>query len=193
MKKNPDQSLSKGSQARKDAVEYLKKAMDFGVGDAERHFYIGMACMTLVCCEEAVAAFKMALSIDPNHAFAFEKMRFACVSIGLYGEEVIETCTEIIRRNPQHAAAHTFLGECYHKVGERDRAIPFLEEAIAIDPVAPAPHLILGQVHAELGNKDSAMEEYRKLARLDKNRAETLLNFIASRSYLKSNRISTAF
>ena len=193
MKKNPDQSLSKGSQARKDAVEYLRKAMDFGVGDARRHFYIGMACITLMCCEEAIAAFKMALSTDPNHALALEKMRFACGSIGLYGEEVIETCAQIIRRNPRHAAAYTFLGECYHKVGERDRAIPFLEEAIAIAPEVPTPHLILGQVHAELGDKDSAMEEYRKLARLDKDRAESLLHFIDSRNYLRRNRPSMTF
>ena len=193
MKESARLSQSKKEEAKKDAAKYLEKAMDFCVEEAERHFYIGMACMSLICFEEAVPAFKMALRLDPGNALAFEEMTFACDSIGLYNEEVIETCAQIIRCNPLHAAAHTLLGKCYHEALLPEKAIPALKKAIAIDPRVPAPHFILGQIHAELGNRDLAMKEYGKLARLDKNRAETLLDFFDSRGYLKSNRISTAF
>lgn len=141
MKQCPDLSLRKEPKIRKEAHEFLERAMDFSVMDAECHFYIGMACYTLGCYEEAIAAFKMALSIDPNHALALEAMMEACDSIDFYNEDVIETCAEIISHNPKHAAAHAFLGKCYHEVGLRDKAIPVLKQAIAIDPKVHFPIL----------------------------------------------------
>jgi tetratricopeptide (TPR) repeat protein len=187
MKQCSDLSLRNEPKIRKEAHDFLERAVDFSIMDAECHFYIGMACYTLGCYEAAIAAFKMALSIDPNHALALEAMMEACDSIDFYNEEVIETCAEIISHNPKHTAAHAFLGKCYHEVGLRDKAIPVLKQAIAIDPKVPLPHLILGKIYAELGDRRSAMEQYKELGRSDKSLAESLLHFIDSRSYLKSN------
>jgi len=174
------------------AFEHFKEATNVSLLDLERHFQLGMACYRLGCYEVAVSAFRMVLGIYPDDAETFDLMKSACTSVGLYDAGVIETCTKIIDHNPKNTSVLTFLGECYHKVGLRDKAIPVLKEAIAIDPRPPSPHLILGKMYAELGDKDSAMEEYKVLSCLDKPRPEILLHFICSRSYLKSNNIATA-
>jgi tetratricopeptide (TPR) repeat protein len=178
MKQCPDLPLRKETRTRKEAHKFLETAMDSSATSAERHFYLGKACYTLKCCEEAFAAFKEALSLDPNHALAFEAMMEACDSMALYDEGVIETCTKIISCNPKHAAAHALLGACYYTDGLEDEAISVSKEAIAIDPELQLPHFTLGAIYAQSGDRRSAMKEYKTLRRSDKNLADDLLNFI---------------
>lgn len=81
--------------------------------------------------------------------------------------EAIETLTLLTTRWPRFAPeASLLLGRLLYESGDAERAVPALEQALALDPdVAPA-HLFLGLALQSLGRRDEAETQFRVASEL---------------------------
>jgi superkiller protein 3 len=79
---------------------------------------------------------------------------------------------DIVRRNPNDAGAHNWLGTALARQGKREEAIVSFRQVLSIDPNNLFAHLVLGQNLAAQGNREEAITIYRQALRLDPNFTE---------------------
>ena len=95
-------------------------------------------------------------------------------------ERAVENAKEEVRKNPDDARAHYFLGNAYSNSGKYQKAIKSYKQAIRIDPDLAGAHCGLGDVYVCFKDRDSALEQYKILKSLDTEMANKLFNFINS-------------
>jgi tetratricopeptide (TPR) repeat protein len=78
----------------------------------------------------------------------------------------IETCSQTIRVNPNHATAYYNRGLRYERLGEQEAALGDYSEAIRLNPNYVEAYNSRGLAHAELGNKKGAVNDLRTSAKL---------------------------
>jgi cytochrome c-type biogenesis protein CcmH/NrfG len=93
-------------------------------------------------------------------------------------ERAVENAKEEVRKNPDDARAHYFLGNAYSNSGKYQKAIKSYKQAIRIDPDLAGAHCGLGDVYVCFKDRDSALEQYKILKSLDTEMANKLFNFI---------------
>ncbi len=124
-----------------------------------------------------IAAFKQAISIDPDYAEAHNNLGITYISSGMY-KEAIASSRQAISIDPDYAEAHNNLGVAYGKSGMYKEAIALSKQAISIDPYYANAHYGLGAAYAFLNDRGSALEQYKILKGLDPERANKLFNRI---------------
>jgi len=171
-----------------DATEHLFKAFKFEWNEANRHYYLGMACSDLLCFEEAITAFEQAVSIDANHVEAFRELgwyyKFIADNQDIYAvepedakrlyEKAVAAYKQVIRLKPGSASAHTDLGTTYAALGNHEEAVGAFKEAIRIRPTYAEAHYHLGLSYLKMGDKSLAIEEYNKLVLMDRDWCDKL-------------------
>lgn len=70
--------------------------------------------------------------------------------------EAIEDFRAVIRREMNNAEGHFWLGKCYRRTSEFDKAAEHLERAREIRPQHEETYRVLGQVYLELGKRKEA-------------------------------------
>ena len=87
-------------------------------------------------------------------------------------DDVIATCQEAIRFDPDYADAHFWLGRAYRDKGLLDDAIAAFKEAIRLNPDDDNAHHQLGHVYEDKGMADDAISAFKKAIHLDPDDAE---------------------
>jgi len=160
-----------------ESVEALKQAIHIKPDFAIAHYGLGVTYGILGCYLEEIKAYKQAIRINPDYTDAHYGLGLACGELGRYQEE-IEAYKQAIRINPDYTVAHYSLWVAYGKIGRYQEAIETLKQAIRIKPDFAEAHYNLGLVCLLIGDKGSALEEYKILKTLDKEKADELFNFI---------------
>ncbi len=78
----------------------------------------------------------------------------------------IETCSQTIRSNPNHATAYYNRGLSYERLGEQEAAIGDYSAAIRLNPNYVEAYNSRGLAYVELGNKKGAVNDLRTAAKL---------------------------
>lgn len=78
----------------------------------------------------------------------------------------IETCSQTIRINPNHATAYYNRGLSYERLEDQEAAIGDYSEAIRLNPNYVEAYHSRGLVRANLGNKKGAVNDLRAAAKL---------------------------
>jgi tetratricopeptide (TPR) repeat protein len=121
--------------------------------------------------DEAIAACRKAITIDPKNAKAHNNLGNALRDKGLV-DEAIAAHRQAIALDPKLAAAHTNLGNALRDKGQVDEAIACLKKAIAIDPKDALAHNSLGAALAAKGKVDEAIACLKKAIELDPKYAQ---------------------
>jgi tetratricopeptide (TPR) repeat protein len=79
----------------------------------------------------------------------------------------LELARREVARAPDHVWTHRNLGFVLWKLGEREKAVAALQDALAIDPWVEDVHRLLGAILQGLGNVESAVEHFEWSLRLD--------------------------
>ncbi|MFC1819778.1 tetratricopeptide repeat protein [Thermodesulfobacteriota bacterium] len=153
--------------------------------DAEALLSIGKAYSDKGEYKKAIQAYKQAIRISPDYAEAHYYLGKAYSKLGDYSE-AIEAFKQVIRIGSNYAAlAHYNIGVAYRKTEEYQKAIEAFKQAIRIKPEHDDAQFDLGEAHFNLGisylnlkNKGSALEQYKILKTLDKEKANELFNHI---------------
>lgn len=111
-----------------------------------------------------------------------ERPKTSCNGAFVGGAEgIIEGCTAYIAENPQRtpnlATAYTWRGIAYEDLGESDRAIEDLSQAISIEPSASA-FTARGTAHRRKGDDERALADYGSALSI-KREAFPLMGMIA--------------
>ena len=111
-----------------------------------------------------------------------ERPKATCNGAFVGGAEgIIEGCTAYIAENPQRtpnlATAYTWRGIAYGDLGESDRAIEDLSQAISIEPSASA-FTARGKAYSRKGDYDRALSDYESALSI-KREAFPLMGMIA--------------
>jgi len=160
-----------------EAIECYKQAIRIKPDYAEAHCNLGNSYINLGRYNEAIESYKQAIRIEPDDAYVHCALGGAYYDLGRY-YEAIECYKQAIRIEPDDAYVHCALGGAYYNLGRYNEAIDCFKQAIRINPDYASAHFTLGLTYLIIEDKGSALEEYKILKNLDKERANELFNFI---------------
>jgi tetratricopeptide (TPR) repeat protein len=140
---------------------------------------------------EAITAFKEAIRLKPDFGANYLGLGENYLKINRY-EDAVEAFKQAIRLTPDDAAAHSSLAFAYGemasnrgRVGHYEEVMPLFKkmveeykQAIRLRPDDANAHLGLGMGYLIFNDRGAALEEYKILQKLDKERANLLFNNI---------------
>jgi tetratricopeptide (TPR) repeat protein len=121
--------------------------------------------------EEAVAEFREALRLAPDHTEAHYNLGTTAYSLGRI-DEAIRHYEDALRTNPDYAKAHNNLAAALVREGRFDEAIRHLSETLRIDPYHANAHFNLAVLLEKKGRAAEAMSHYSAVLRIDPDDAE---------------------
>jgi tetratricopeptide (TPR) repeat protein len=149
-----------------DAVRYLTAAAALRSQSPGAIMDLGYGLLSLGRAEEAAAAFRQAINLDPKSAPAHTNLAIVLRSQGQV-EEAISEYRKAIALDPRFATAHNGLGGALHEQGKTAEAIAAFRQAIALDPKLPDAHSNLGLALARRREWDAAIRSYRQAIELN--------------------------
>jgi len=114
----------------------------------------------------AVDAYRKSIELDST----WQESRFELAQVLMKLENFPEAATELrplVRDSPTHGAALLALGECEHRMGDRQEALKQLRLATAVMPSSGAAHRELGDVLLEEGDAGGAVQHLENAVQLD--------------------------
>ncbi len=125
--------------------------------------------------EEAEAAYRKVLNVNPDQADANHYLGVIAYQVGMM-EESIELIARAIDINPEMAAYYCNLGNALCELGRLDEAAASHSQAITLNADYAKAHNNLGNVRLAQGHLDDAVASYRKALLISPDDAETLAN-----------------
>jgi tetratricopeptide (TPR) repeat protein len=181
------------------AAEYYKQITRLRPEDFVAYSQLGFAYSFLGQDNDALTAFKEAVRVKPDLAVMHVSLGNVYGKLGRY-EEAIEAFKQAIRLDPDNVNAYLDLGMAYadqasylhHRFGQKDITYALYEkvmalykeaavaykQAIRIKPDDARAHLGMGMLYLILDDRGAALEEYKILQTLDKEKANVLFNSI---------------
>ena len=147
--------------------------------------FITILCLSLNFCVSIQKEPKIDKENDPEYIYkkAIVSMNYDLI------DEAVKYLHQALALDPLHFPSFYLLGVAYVKKENWIEARKFLEEAVKLKPNEPDPHSYLIAVYQNLGLIDEAIEEHKKIDKLEKNfnSSFTLANF-----YFEENELETA-
>ena len=123
------------------------------------HFQRGTALYQAGQLEEAIAALRQCVALQPDYPHARYRLGVALGDAAHYGEAVT-WLQQVLAAEPEQAEAWNSLGYCYSRLGQPEQAVAALERAIALQPHVAQPHVNLGMTFLQLGDYPRGFAEY---------------------------------
>jgi serine/threonine protein kinase len=123
--------------------------------------------------EEAAGKLEEAVRLDSTSAEARYLLGWGYNQVNRY-PEAEEQFKQAVELNPGNALAHAGLAWTYNKLGRHSEAITAGEKAVSLQNKFPDAHLNLGMAYLGAGNLKMAMQQYRILQTMDKEKARVL-------------------
>lgn len=142
--------------------------------NADVHFNIGQASVELGDWEEAMAAFKDALALDPTHAEALKGLGNVYIQLRR-DEDAVDAYNQVLEIRPNDTRTRYNLGVALARVGRLDDAIAQYERVIEEDPEYPLAYWGMRNAVERKGDAEGAAEwerKWREKAGLDSTGAE---------------------
>ena len=118
--------------------------------------------------DEALAAHKKAIELDPNNANPWDGKGFVYRMQGKY-DEALAAYNKAIELDPKIANSWNGKGFVYRMQGKYDDALAAYKKAIELDPKYAFPWNGIGNVYRMQGKYDDALISYKKAIELDSN------------------------
>ena len=125
--------------------------------------------------DEAIEAYKKAITIKPDYAEAHYNMGNALKEQGKLNE-ALEAYNKIISIKPDYAAAHNNMGIALQDLGKLDEAIEAYKKAVSINPTYSEAHYNMGNALKDLGKLEEAQEAYNKAVSINPTYSEAYNN-----------------
>jgi tetratricopeptide (TPR) repeat protein len=121
--------------------------------------------------DKALAELRRELEINPKNVYAHLEIAFELLrrSDNAGARPAAE---EGVRLAPGLFAAHNALGRALGELGELDRGVVELEEAVRLAPDSPQMYFSLARAYAKAGRPDDAAQARAKFAELERKRRE---------------------
>jgi tetratricopeptide (TPR) repeat protein len=125
--------------------------------------------------DEAMAEYKKALRIKPDHANAMINLGAAMQTQGKLGD-AIRWYSKALRGRPDFAEGYYYLGIALGAQGKLGEAVRHYSEAVKINPYYVSAYVNLGSALAQQGKTDQAIRNYSRALKIDPYNAEAHYN-----------------
>jgi tetratricopeptide (TPR) repeat protein len=115
--------------------------------------------------EQAEAALRRAVGLDPRSARAHSKLGVALARQGRH-DDAIEQFRRSLEADPLHAPAYTNLGTVYQEQGRTEAAMAAYRKAIELDPDYWVAHQNLAALYRKQGNYAEFVRHIKQATRL---------------------------
>ena len=157
----------------KDALIYLKKAVEIDSSNYEANNNLGIAYKNLKDFKESEFFFKQAMTINPSEY----KAHFNCANLYIDNDhysEAIDHLKKTISCNEYFPEADHRIGEVYQYIFQTNRdtanlknSIEWFKKAIQKEPNYVDPYLMLGMSYLWLGDLKNADKNFKKVLNLN--------------------------
>ncbi len=164
----------RGMGQPEQAVAAYRQALALLPCDANTHDLLADLYRSLGRTEEALAEYRLAAQYDPDDFTAWNSIgqlleaRRETEAANAAYEKAIAAAEDHLRRNPHDAAIASLLGLMYLLRGDTARAIPLLQQAVALRPDADN-HYVLGNAYYEAREYNKALAAYQAALAADPN------------------------
>jgi serine/threonine-protein kinase len=160
---------------RGEAIRYLTAALALRGQNAVVYNILGNALAANGAQDEAIAAYREAISRKPDYAGAHSNLGLALSDKHAYDEAIAEL-KEAIRLQPDFAFAYNNLGHVQKAKGKYHEAITAFHQALQVKPDYAEAHYNLGVVLALTGASDKAIAAYRQAIHFQPDYADAYNN-----------------
>ena len=143
-----------------------QEAAGLKLDDADAYNSKGVALKNQGKSDEALAAFKKAISIEPDCADALNNMGILIQEQGKLGE-AIETYKKALAIKPENAEAYLNMGNALQEQGKLEEAIEAYKKALAIKPDFAKAYYNMGSALHEGRKLDLAVDAYKKFLSIE--------------------------
>ncbi|MCP4626178.1 MAG: tetratricopeptide repeat protein [bacterium] len=150
----------------KDGLTLWSKTVQQSPDSGVAHGSLGRAYQKQGLLDEAIAQYRMAVELMPNHFKAYYNLAVVYDQKGDYTQAVDNLMTAI-SINPNFANAHYNLALLYHKREMMVDAIRHYSKVIELEPEDIEARNNLGVAFAMQGNLDQAIIEWQKVLTID--------------------------
>jgi len=126
-------------------LEGWAKLADLNPRFAPAHVNVGIGLEEAGRLDEAIAAYRRALQIDPDRTVAQYNLGNALVKKGIYSEAA-GAYQKVLDQEPDNAGAHKNLGIALLYLSRPCEALPHFEKSTEIDPAIHADHRLARQI-----------------------------------------------
>ena len=167
-----------------DADKWLTKSLQWNPKDSQAWYYLGRTKYNENRFDEAVAAFKKCLELDPGNIKAEDNLGLSYAGLGR-PEDAIASYKKAIdwQANSLDRKAGPFLnlGSLLVDQNKASEALPYLLKAVEISPADPKTHQQLGKAYSALDQLPEAQAELEKAVALEPESAP--LHFMLGQIY----------
>ena len=117
---------------------------------------------------EAMLYYAQGHRLRPEHRYLrrqYEQVRRQLQAV----YRMLDQCQELVRIDPNHAAAHARLGFGYQALGDHQQAVYHLRRAIQMENDDSQTHTALGVSLAYLGEFEQAQQQFQRAVEIDPN------------------------
>ncbi|WP_194767182.1 T9SS type A sorting domain-containing protein [Tamlana sp. I1] len=147
-------------------IQYKLKAIKASPKESRLYHNLGSYLITIKSYRLGIVYLNKAIEMVPNHAFANWALSAAYTDLGEYDKAMVCVNTafknkaNLYKRGEKNAERdlRTIRGLLYHKLGDSDKGIADLEEALIINNNNSFAYRNLGEVYFDLSNYNKACE-----------------------------------
>jgi adenylate cyclase len=148
------------------AAAYAQMALDLDDSLPQLHFALSDIYRMQGRHDDAIAAARRAIALDPNYADGYGVLGLSLIYAG-EPEAGLEAIREAMRLNPRHPFFYVQnLGHAYFLMGQYEKAVPTFERVIERNPHFLQAHLLLAAAYSYLGRTEDAEWEVAEVETL---------------------------
>ena len=156
----------KANDLLQDAIKSASKLED-NFFEAECFNAIALVYFSQGKHDEAIAAYKQAITIAPEQIFVWNNLGNLCMKI-MRNDEAMLAFQKALKHNEKDPVAWNGLGAVYYSIGYMDDSITAYRKAIEYAPTRAHPWNGLGDAYVSVGRDLEAIEAYQKAIELNK-------------------------
>lgn len=149
------------------AIAAYDKALTLAPDNARLHYRRGVALDMIDRDDEAEAALRRAIELNPRDAYALNYLGYWMLEEGGDTNEALGFIRTAIEQQPQNGFFMDSLGWGYYRLGQFRQAVLYLERAVALEPADPIITDHLGDAYFERGRLREAVFQWRRALDLD--------------------------
>jgi Tfp pilus assembly protein PilF len=139
----------------------------------------------------ALALYQKADALVPNNADV--RLNLAnCHLLAGAADEAIREADEVLKLEPNSAAAYFVKGAAYLRLANPAEAAKSLENVKRIDPGEPATFFQLGRARSDLKQWEAAITAFQEGIKMDPNRLHSTVHYLLAQALLRAGRQAEA-
>ncbi len=176
-----------------DADKWFTKATEWAPGNVLGWYYLARAKYNENRFEEAVAAFKQCLNLDPKHVRAEDNLGLTLQALGRNDEaqqafaNAIAWQADVPVKDPW---PYIDFGSFFLENNQPEKAVPYLQQAIATAPDLAKAHQQLGKAYLLLKELPKAQAELERSVQLEPDNARA--HYVLGQLYQKEGESEKA-